>query len=238
MKRKINVGIVDDEIFGRDFVEAILHNQFPDLEVIFKAVNLKDAYEKIIQQQPDLLFLDIELGDGSAFELFDKIPNLKSQVIFITAYDQYAIKAIKKDAVDYILKPINEEEFTTATSKALEGLNHNKEATNEIMLPTSHGLRRTKINDIIRCEADSNYTLIYLIDKTKIIVSKTLQEFEEQFAEYNFIRIHHKHLINLNHLTNYIKGKGGQVMMSDDSIIDVSIRRKISFLETIKNLGH
>lgn len=237
MKRKINIGIVDDEIFGRDFVEAILHNQFPDLEVIFKAINLKDALEKLQRYQPDLLFLDIELGDGSAFELFDQIPNLKSQVIFITAYDHYAIKAIKNDAVDYILKPINEEEFTLATTKALERLHHNKEAANEIMLPTAHGLRKIKINDIIRCEADSNYTLIYLIDKTKIMVSKTLQEFEEQFSEHNFIRIHHKHLINLNHLTNYIKGKGGQVTMSDDSLIDVSIRRKIAFLETIKKIN-
>lgn len=236
MKRKVSVGIVDDELFGRDFVEAILNNQFPDLEVIFKAINLKDAKEKILYQTPDLLYLDIELGDGTAFELFEQIPKLKTQVIFITAYDQYAIKAIKNNAVDYILKPINEEEFTTATSKALDRLQFSKEESNEIMLPSTHGLRKIKISDIIRCEADSNYTLIYLMDKSKIIVSKTLQEFEEQFANYNFIRIHHKHLINLNHLTNYIKGKGGQVRMSDDSLIDVSIRRKIAFLEALKKI--
>ena len=236
MKRKVSVGIVDDELFGRDFVEAILNNQFPDLEVIFKAINLKDAKEKILYQTPDLLYLDIELGDGTAFELFEQILKLKTQVIFITAYDQYAIKAIKNNAVDYILKPINEEEFTTATSKALDRLQFSKEESNEIMLPSTHGLRKIKISDIIRCEADSNYTLIYLMDKSKIIVSKTLQEFEEQFANYNFIRIHHKHLINLNHLTNYIKGKGGQVRMSDDSLIDVSIRRKIAFLEALKKI--
>ena len=235
MKRRIQVGIVDDEIFGRDFVEAIIHNEFSDFQVVFKAKSVKDAIEHLGRSQPDLLYLDIELGDGSAFDLLEHIPNCNSQIIFITAYDQYAIKAIKNDAVDYLLKPINEEEFTKATFKALERLDHNKKTSPEIMLPTTHGLRKTKINDILRCEADSNYTLIYLVDSSKIIISKTLQEFEEQFMSYDFIRIHHKHLINMRHMINYIKGNGGQVMMSDNSLLDVSIRRKTTFLEALKN---
>jgi two-component system LytT family response regulator len=242
MKTKIQTCIIDDEQDGRDYIALLLENEFPEIQTIFQASSVEEAYIYLSKNSPDILFLDVQLTDGTAFDLLSKFKEIDAQIIFITAFEHFAIQAIKNGAADYLLKPIKKIDFIVAVNKALENIKKNKPAAiipshkNKISLPTLQGFKMTNINDIIRCEADSSYTTFYLIDKTKIIVSKTLHEFEEYLYEYNFFRIHHKHLINLSHLKEYIKGKGGQVIMADHSVLDVSVRKKNDFLSKIENI--
>lgn len=241
MKTKVQVCIIDDEQDGRDYIALLLKNEFPDIQISFQASSVEEAYINLIKNAPDILFLDIQLKDGTAFDLLSKFREINSQIIFITAFEHFAIQAIKNGATDYLLKPIKRMDFIIAVNKALEINKKNKSSTtatnqNKISLPTLQGFKLTNIMDIVRCEADSSYTTFYMNDKTKIIVSKTLHEFEEFLSDYNFFRIHHKHLINLSHLKEYIKGKGGQVIMTDNSVLDVSVRKKNDFLNKIGHL--
>ncbi|MBL1220696.1 response regulator [Chryseobacterium sp. L7] len=242
MKTKIQACIIDDEQDGRDYIALLLENEFPEIQPAFQASSVEEAYIYLSKNTPDIIFLDVQLKDGTAFDLLSKFREIDSRIIFITAYENFAIQAIKNGAADYLLKPIKKMDFIIGVNKVLENIKKIKSSPgvslpeNKISLPTLQGFRLTNISDIIRCEADSSYTTFFLTDKTKIIVSKTLHEFEEQLTKYNFFRIHHKHLINLFHLKEYIKGKGGQVVMADQSILDVSVRKKNDFLHKIENL--
>lgn len=242
MKTKIQACIIDDEQDGRDYIALLLQNEFPEIQSVFQASSIEEAYIYLSRNSPDILFLDIQLKDGTAFDLLSQFKSIDSQIIFITAFENFAIQAIKNGAADYLLKPIKKMDFIIAVNKTLENIKKSKiipagsSKKNKISLPTLQGFKLTDINDIIRCEADSSYTTFYLADKTRIIVSKTLHEFEEFLAEYNFFRIHHKHLINLSHLKEYIKGKGGQVIMADNSVLDVSVRKKNDFLSKIEHM--
>lgn len=242
MKTKTQVCIIDDEQDGRDYISLLLENEFPEIQTVFQASSIEEGYKYLSKNSPDILFLDVQLKDGTAFDLLSKFKSLDSQIIFITAFENFAIQAIKNGAADYLLKPIKKIDFIIAVNKVLENIRKNKTASigslkkNKISLPTLQGFKLTDIDDIIRCEADSSYTTFYLTDKTKIIVSKTMHEFEELLTEYNFFRIHHKYLINLSHLKEYIKGKGGQVVMTDHSVLDVSVRKKIDFLSRIEQM--
>ncbi|WP_172278695.1 LytR/AlgR family response regulator transcription factor [Chryseobacterium sp. LAM-KRS1] len=241
MKTKIQACIIDDEQDGRDYISLLLKNEFPDIQISFQASSVEEAYVNLLKNAPDILFLDIQLKDGTAFDLLSKFREINSQIIFITAFEHFAIQAIKNGATDYLLKPIKKMDFIIAVNKALEINKKNRTSTpavhqNKISLPTMQGFKLTNIADIVRCEADSSYTTFYMSDKTKVIVSKTLHEFEDFLSDYNFFRIHHKHLINLSHLKEYIKGKGGQVIMTDNSVLDVSVRKKNDFLNKIEQL--
>lgn len=242
MKTKIQACIVDDEQDGRDYIALLLKNEFPEIQISFQASGVEEAYIYLTKNIPDILFLDVQLKDGTAFDLLSKFREIDSRIIFITAFENFAIQAIKNGAADYLLKPIRKIDFVMAVNKVLEMIKKSKNSPaissseNKISLPTLQGFKLTNISDIIRCEADSSYTTFYLTDKTRIIVSKTLHEFEEHLTKYNFFRIHHKHLINLFHLKEYIKGKGGQVVMADHSVLDVSVRKKNHFLSKIENL--
>lgn len=243
MKTKIQVCIIDDEQDGRDYISLLLSNEFPDLEIIFQAASVEEAYIDLTKNSPDIIFLDIQLNDGTAFDLLSKFKEISAEIIFITAYENFAIQAIKNGATDYLLKPIKKIDFIIAVHKALENIKKSKVSVNnnpilnpKISLPTFQGFKMVNICDIIRCEADSSYTTFYLLNKLQIIVSKTLSEFEDILSEHQFFRIHHKHLINLTHLQEYIKGKGGQVIMSDGSSLDVSTRKKNDFLQKIENI--
>lgn len=241
MSAKIQVCIIDDEKNGRDYIALLLANEFPELEIAFLASTIEDAYLQLVKKQPDILFLDIELGDGNSFELLDKLQKISSQIIFITAYEQFAIRAIRKGATDYLLKPVKRSDFVMAVNTALETIRNNKQLVKKdplpatINLPTQQGFRRILISDIVRCEADSNYTFFYLSDKSKIMVSKTMRDFEDLLLEHDFFRVHHKHLVNLRHFKEYIKGKTGRIVLSDDSVIDLSLRRKNEFMKRIQN---
>lgn len=240
MNSKIQVFVIDDEQDGRDYIALLLSRTFPALELVFQASAVEDAYLQLVKKQPDILFLDIELADGNAFELLDKLQKLSSQVIFITAYEQYAIRAIRKGAADYLLKPVRPSDFIMAVERALERIRSGLQVFQKeslpakINLPTLQGFKRVLISDIIRCEADSNYTSFYLADHTRIVVSRTLQEYEGILGGHHFFRAHHKHLVNLHHFKEYIKGKGGQIVLSDNSVIELSVRRKQEFLKKIQ----
>lgn len=240
MSTSITAGIIDDEHNGREYIELLLANEFPHIEVLFTAASVAEAFAFLEQQLPDLLFLDVELGDGTVFDVLGKTDLKNVQLIFTTAYDRYAIRAIKNDAADYLLKPIRPEEFVLAVEKAIHKMHERQHiqvpAVPVVQLPTRNGIRKTLLSEIIRCEADSNYTVIYLTDKQKIVVSKTLQEFEKQFEAHGFVRIHHKHLINMAHFAEYLKGKGGLVVLTDGTQVPVSLRRKAEFAQSLKQL--
>jgi two-component system LytT family response regulator len=239
MRNKIQTCIVDDEKDGRDYIALLMENEFPEINIEFQASSVEEAYIYLIKSSPDILFLDVQLGDGTTFDLLSKLNEVHSQIIFITAYENFAIQAIKNGATDYLLKPIKKLDFIIAVNKALDQIKKMQPSQptllkdNRIILSTLQGFKIVDISSIIRCEADSNYTTFYLTNKTKIMVSKTLHEFEPILLEQNFFRIHHKHLINIDHLQEYIKGRGGQVVMSDESVLDVSYRKKNDFLSTI-----
>jgi two-component system LytT family response regulator len=183
---------------------------------------------------------------GNAFDLLDKLMPVNFQVIFVTAFDNYALKAFRYYALDYLLKPVDIEELKSAVKKAVERLKEKnmsrkldvflqtirtgKNTTSKIGLPTNDGLLFVNVEEIVRCEASGSYTIIYLQDKQKIVVSKTLKEYEDLLPEENFCRIHHSHIVNLSFVKKYIKGRGGYIEMGDGTAIEVATRKRDEFL--------
>ncbi len=240
--------IIDDEAKGRLALREKLLTYCPQINIVAEAANGQDALVLIEKYKPHLIFLDIEMPKMNGFEMLNALPEKNFHVIFTTAYDHYAIKAIKYAAFDYLLKPIDIEELKTAvekidtkqnnqTKKQVEllqqNMQHPKRQLNKLAIPTLEGLLFVDINDIIHLEANSNYTYIYLVNKTKITASKTLKEFEELLPDDIFFRTHHSHLINLNYIKRYIKGDGGQIELQNGTYVDVSRRKKEEFLKAI-----
>ena len=247
--------IIDDEAKGRMALREKLAAYCPEINILAEASNGQEAISLIKQNTPQLIFLDIEMPRMDGFEMLNILPEKNFQIIFTTAYDQYAIKAIKYAAFDYLLKPIDIEELRTAVSKVvfanqqtengentqtkkqvellIQNIQHPKKQFNKLAIPTLEGLIFYDIKDIIHLEANSNYTNIYLLNNQKIIASKTLKEFEELLPEDTFFRTHHSHLINLNYIKRYIKGDGGQIELGNGNYVDVSRRKKDEFLKAI-----
>lgn len=241
--------IVDDELGARESLAKMLEKNCKNIEVVAKADNMMNAFVEITNHQPDLVFLDIEMSNGNAFDLLEKFKQINFNIIFVTAYDHYAIKAIKFSAIDYILKPIDPEELVKAVSR-FESQHENKSSLDKkfktllsnvkpenklkkVGIPDGDGLIFINLSDIIRCDSDGNYTYFLLTTGKKIVASRTLGEYEQMFADDNFFRIHRSHLINLEHVKKYIKGEGGYVVMSDNSQVEVSRRNKNEFLERL-----
>ena len=242
--------IIDDEAKGRLALRQKIADYCPDISVIAEADNGEEGIFLISHHQPDIVFLDIEMPRMNGFEMLNNLPEKNFQVVFTTAYDQYAIKAIKYAAFDYLLKPVDVEElkttvdklslagnYQTKTQAALlqQNISHPKKLLNKLAIPTLEGLLFFDINDIEYLEAQSNYTSIHFNNKTKITASKTLKEFEELLPEEIFFRPHHSFLINLNCIKRYLKGDGGQVEMQSGAFVDVSRRKKEEFM---KMMGH
>lgn len=240
--------VIDDELNGRIALKQKLKDYCPTVKVVAEAENGLEGMEMIQQLQPQLVFLDIEMPGMDGFEMLINIPDKKFHLVFTTAYDQYAIKAIKYAAFDYLLKPIDIDELKETierleyapvpdvTVKKLETLEQNlltKPFLNKIAVPTQEGLLFFDINHIIRLEAQSNYTLIYFDDQPKMMASRTLKEFEEILPVDTFFRIHNSHIINLLFIKKYIRGDGGQVEMKNGDHILVSRRKKDEFLKII-----
>lgn len=242
--------IVDDELKSRESLKILLEDFCKNVEVAALCQNVEEGIEAISIHKPDVVFLDIQMQRETGFDLLAKIKNIEFEVIFTTAYSEYAIKAFKFSAIDYLLKPIDIEELKRALGKVerkmngsfsqrLEQLIQNlKPATPQnfkLALPTSDGLVFIKIDDILYCEASSNYTEIYCADGKKYIVSRTLKEYEDILTDHNFFRIHNSHLINLACIKKYVRGDGGYVVMNNDVSLDVSKRKKEAFLS---RMGH
>ena len=203
----------------------------------------------IKEQQPQIVFLDIEMPKMNGFEMLEKLSEIHFEIIFTTSYDQYAIKAIRFSALDYLLKPIDREELQRAVQKVtqrlhqplpqqleilLQKLHQPVSSIQKLALPTMEGLQMVDVNSIISCASDSNYTLFLLKNKQKLIASRTLKDIEEMLEEYSFLRVHHSYLVNLNEVNKYIRGEGGYLIMSDDSTVDVSRSRKETLLKKLQ----
>jgi two-component system LytT family response regulator len=240
--------IIDDESKGRTALREKLKTYCPEVQVVAEAADGKDAIQLISKHTPQLLFLDIEMPRMNGFEMLNLIPEKPFHVIFTTAYDQYAIKAIKYAAFDYLLKPIDIDELkaailrisqakaTDTTRQAAylqENIAHPKKQLSKLAIPTLDGLHFYDISDIIHLEANSNYTNIHFINSKKLIASRTLKDFEELLPTDIFFRPHHSHLINLNYIKRYIRGDGGQIELQNGTYVDVSRRKKEDFLKTI-----
>jgi len=249
----INAVIVDDEELGRNVLKNLLKKYVPQVNVVGEAASVKEAKKVIAESIPSLVFLDIEMPGGSGFDLLEQIENPPFSVIFTSAYNQYAIKAFKYSAVDYLLKPISTDELIAAVKKIAvpESKNNMQQAlqhfiesfnkggiskSNKVALPTLDGLVFIDIADIIRCEADGKYTYCYIAGGKKLYSTRSLMDFEEQLTLHGFCRIHHAHLVNLNHIKNYVKGLGGYVIMSNGDSVVVSKRKKEEFIRRSKKI--
>jgi two-component system LytT family response regulator len=222
----------------------------PQVKIIGTAGNANTGFDLIKKVSPQLAFLDIEMPYGNAFDLLNRLEEVNFQIIFVTAFDQYAIKAFKYSALDYLLKPINIEELKNAVDKVTKHINsksanekittllHNldpaKTANPKIAIAGLNGVTFINIENVIRMEAQKNYTIVYINNGQKILATKNLGSFEELLPESLFCRIHHSHIVNLNCIKRYNKGRGGYLEMEDGTEIEVSVRKKDSFLERFK----
>ncbi|MHA4807325.1 LytR/AlgR family response regulator transcription factor [Flavitalea flava] len=237
--------IIDDELKGRVALRQKLKDYCPGVEVTGEAENGEEGLMLINNQKPDIVFLDIEMPRMGGFEMLSQLKRKSFHLIFTTAYDQYAIRAIRFAAFDYLLKPVDIEELRSAIGKItderrqenagsrLEILEHNlrsKTAMNKITIPTMEGLLFFNLSDIIHVEAQSNYTVFSFINRPKLTVSKTMKEFEDLLPGDIFFRCHHSHIINLNFIKRYIKGDGGQIELQNGELVDVARRKKEEFL--------
>jgi two-component system, LytTR family, response regulator len=241
--------IIDDEPKGRLALHQKLQTYCPEVAVVAQAEDGSEALILIEKYRPQLIFLDIEMPKMNGFEMLNAIAEKDFHIIFTTAYDQYAIKAIKFAAFDYLLKPVDIEELRQAvfkikdkethqTKQQVELLQQNsmrfaKKQLNKLAIPTLEGLLFYDLKDIVHLEATSNYTIIYFTDNSKIIASKTLKEFDELLPEDTFFRTHHSHIINLTFIKRYIRGNGGQIELQNGTLIEVSRRKKEAFLQAI-----
>ena len=241
--------IIDDETNSRNALRQKITKHCNNIMIIADCENGEEGIEKIETQKPDIIFLDIEMPRMNGFTMLQQIKNKNFEVIFITAYDHYAIKAIKFSALDYLLKPVEVEDLKAAVEKVtqkrkqvdgnkrvellVQNFLEEKTAHQRIAISSMEGLQFVTTDDIIYLEANSNYTSFYLADNRKITATKTLKDFEEILPASMFIRIHHSYLINKNGIEKYIKGEGGQVVMKNGVTLDVARRKKEEFMKAI-----
>jgi len=243
---QITAGIIDDELNGRLAIANQIRKYCPQIEVIFQAEGVKEGIAYLQKKMPDVIFLDISMGDGSGFDLLNQIgAKLTSWVIFTTAYEEFAIKAFRYSAIDYLLKPIDPDLLTEAVNKIsiyshnqflqqkLSILEENKADFSTIALQTHSGLQYVKILDILRCEADSNYTTVFFNRTEKIVVSKSLGDFEDLLENKGFARVHKSHIINLKKVKN-TDFANNNLVMEDNSIIEIARRRKEYLIAALK----
>ena len=243
--------IVEDEEMARKVLKSLLAQYCQDVMVCAEADDIVSGKNMIETFHPDLVFLDIEMPGGSGFQLLTSIEDKDFEVVFITAYEQFAIKAIRHDALDYILKPIDPKELVAAVEKVkeakykktlkkqydslLKNLDPEQLVVRKISLSTADKIHLINVDDIIRCESDNYYTIIFFKDGTSLMVSKTLKEIDQKLEEYDFVRTHKSHLVNMRCIKNFIKDEM-MVVMTDDTKVPVSKRKKERILEVINNL--
>lgn len=240
--------IVDDEKNGRENLAGLIWSHCPNIRIVAEAASVEQAIHAIEEHQPQLIFLDIEMPGGNGFQLLEHFKDFPFEVIFVTAYDNYAIRAIRFSASDYILKPINLNELIAAVEKVSERIRNRSEnerirqlylntmhpANPKIGLPTGERVEFVEVKSIIRCQGESNYTHIYFANRKPLLTAKSLIEFEELLAEYGFVRVHKTHLVNLNQVTSYTKNDGGMLFLTNGDSVTISRRRKDFVLEQLK----
>lgn len=239
---KTKIAIIDDEKYSVESLHLHIQQLFPDFDVILKSTKPQDAIAKIEELKPDLIFLDVEMPGLNGFEFLDQFDNLFFDVIFVTAYSQYALQAFKARAINYLLKPVDEDELRTVVNDWLEKKN-SQESTieieellsnirkegilkNKIAVPITDGVEFIEVTKIIYCKSQNNYTFIYLEDGKEVLISKTLKEVEKVLDKFLFLRVHQSYLINPNYVQKHLKNDGGYVVMSNGQHIPISNSKK------------
>lgn len=252
----ITAVLVDDDKNLRDGMKGLLVRFAPNIKIIGEADSVETGIETISKLKPQVVFLDIQLNDGTGFDILEQLAlkngTIKSNIVFITAHEQYAIKAFRFSALDFLLKPVDPDDLQKVILKIeavleknnnydhidllLENIRRKVDNFKRIALSTSDGIHLFEINDIIRCESEDNYTRFHIKNTKSVLISKTLKEYEELLAEHGFERIHQSHLINLAYLKSYIKKDGGYVVMADNSNLPISQRKKERLQEILKTI--
>jgi two-component system LytT family response regulator len=246
----MKVIIIDDEQSNQENLKHLLQVYAPDLKICATAGDINNAFNIVSLHQPDLVFLDIQLHAHTGFDLLKQLEEITFEVIFVTAYNQYGIEAIKFAALDYLLKPIDIDELKEAVNKArkaiqqkrknerlnylLDYLKDDKKNTPRIALPMFNEIRYVNVSDIVRCEADNTYTKFMLNNGEKILVSKTLKEYVEMLSRYGFIRSHQSHLINLTYIRSWLREDGGSLQLNDGTKIPVSKQNREKVKEALR----
>jgi two-component system LytT family response regulator len=248
MEKKIKTLILDDDRQVTLLLENLIKKMLTDLEIVGIGSSVAQSVELIEQTKPDLVFMDIGFPDGDGFQIIDRTEKIKYEVIFITSHDQFAMKAFEYSALHYLIKPIipedvigavnryleasKEEDVNLKISKIKDALIHEEP---KLIIPSTEGLDIVKINDIVRCEASDVYTFFFLKNGKKLVASKSLNNYEKLLADINFVRIHSKHLINMRYIVQYVKGKGGYVILDNGDEAEVSVRKKVDFMNKLKD---
>ncbi|WP_159800557.1 LytTR family DNA-binding domain-containing protein [Flavobacterium sp. MK4S-17] len=248
--------LIDDDLNLRNGMKGLLARYAPDINILGEADSVKNGIKAIEHFQPDVVFLDIQLGDGTGFDILEQLMqkrgSLSFNVVFITAHEQYAVKAFRFSALDYLLKPVDPEDLAKVIEKIkkvvtgsgtyahidllLENIRKKVDKFKRIALSTSDGIHLFDVSDIIRCESQDNYTKFYIKNNKPVLIAKTLKEYEDLLSEQGFERIHQSHLINLAYLKSYIKKDGGYAVMADNSHLPISQRKKERLQELLKSL--
>ncbi len=241
--------IVEDELHQEETLRHLLGEIFPELTIVGTANTVPLAEKMLPEARPDLVFMDVLLPPHTSFDLLNAMDEIPFDIIFTTSFEEYAVRAFRLSAVDYLVKPIAKDDLSASIEKFkarrssqergvhLKTLMENLRETNaehvRIALPTLTGYLFLKINEIVRCESDNTYTTFFTVDKRKIVVSRTLKECEQMLTGYRFFRVHNSHMINLSYMVEYVKGEGGTIRMADGAEVDVSRRRKEAFLKIL-----
>lgn len=242
--------IIEDNKDALQLLRNDIETYHPEIEVINVAESVVEAAKVLRKTQPDILFLDIMLGDGTGFDILEIFPELTSKIIFVTASDEYAIRAFKFAAIDYVLKPYSETDLKIAINRAKSQLESNNERLDilkkalaspeakpdKISLHTLDKIIIVSLEDIIRCEADSNNTIFYLKDTQKVFVTKTLKYFADMLKDYGFLRVHQSHLVNIQSINAFIKTDGGYLLLKNKATIPVSVRKKSEVMEILDRM--
>lgn len=242
--------IIEDEPKSMQVLATLIKKNCPELSVIGMAKNVKEGVEMIKKLQPGLVVLDITMPDGSGFDLLEQVGDSRFEIIFATASDKFAIKAIRYSACDYLLKPIDADELKAAVNRVIskknqepnmknldfliQQLKEKEEYFHKITLPTGNAFEIVSMNEIVRCEADGSYTNFYLTSGRRLMISLGLKHYEDLLPENIFMRIHHHHLVNVGNVTRFLKEDGGYAIMKDGSKIEVSRRKRDVFLEKLR----
>lgn len=243
--------LVDDETSCTDVLNWQLETYCPYIKVLCECHTPEDAIEKIKTLQPDVIFLDIEMPGMNAFEMLNALKPFTFEIIFTTAYNQFAVQAFKEKAIDYLLKPIEKSDLVAAVAKLMQKektkssekmeellllFKEQMKINKKVALPTSDGISFLNVDQVVRVESDSNYSYVFLLNGDKVCITKTLKQIEESLTGHPFYRVHQSHLVNLNHIVKYMKDGGGYLVMSDQTTITVARQRKDGFMEMFSRL--
>lgn len=259
MKSVLRIALIDDEVHNTNLLSTFLRQHCPEVSIVGTASSAAEARTILHNEKPDAIFLDIHMPGEDGFDLLRSLPDRKFAVVFVTAFDKYAINAIKAGALDYLMKPIDTDEMIAAVHKLLllkeqqqfvswnnyneqiqvllDNVHDKSPKLEKISVPLFNGYQLLKIQDIIRCQSDNNYTTFFLASGKPLIVSKSIKEYEELLEGSDFVRIHRSHLINMLHVEKFIREDNGYVIMSDKSTIEVSRRKKEEFIERLQSIG-